>query len=210
VGSTPRKSTLSAPWSGRPSPYGIGPPVVRRAGKAPRRILLTRRRYEARGGPRPSPRQQLLEPPQVAPSSPRGPRRRPAPHRRQEGHAAYQLQRVTRRERLRPSSAARPPTATLRLSSDAGRRLHPTMAARLHHINILAIIRSFLSSPSDDTFGGHGVRLGSQIRPNPQRSCEEKVPTGSRDVVATEMRSRKLFGAPNNLTSEASPYNAGV
>jgi hypothetical protein len=29
-------------------------------------------------------------------------------------------------------------------------------------------------------------------------------------VVATEMRSRKLFGAPNNLTSEASPYNAGV
>jgi hypothetical protein len=50
-----------------------------------------------------------------------------------------------------PSSAARPPTATLRLSSDAGRRIDPTTTARLHHINILIIVCSFLSSPSDDT-----------------------------------------------------------
>jgi hypothetical protein len=50
------------------------------------------------------------------------------------------------------SSAARPPRAVLRLSSDAGSRNHPTTSATPHHINILVIVDSFLSSPSDDTF----------------------------------------------------------
>src|SRR5215203_4927101 len=39
VGWPPGLSTLRAPWSGRSSPSGSGPPVVRRTGKAPRRGL---------------------------------------------------------------------------------------------------------------------------------------------------------------------------
>src|SRR5215207_1978577 len=73
-----------------------------------------------------------------------------------------------------PSSAARHPTAKLRLSSDAGRRIHPTTTARLHQNSILVIVCSFLSSPSDDTSRGHGVRLGSQIRPDPTKILRGK------------------------------------
>ena len=49
------------------------------------------------------------------------------------------------------SSAARPPSTRLRLSSDAGRRNHPATIASPHYKSILIIVRSFLSSPSDDT-----------------------------------------------------------
>src|SRR5215212_5426661 len=146
VGSPPSLSTLRAPWSGRSSPSGIGPPVVQRTGSlgpaAGRCIPRGATELEEGRNPPLDGGSPHLVRWRLRPLTDLGVVQRHIATRRTTPPTSFGTSLDGSGDAL--SSAAMPPTAALRLSSDADKRNHPTTIATPHQNSILIIVCSSL------------------------------------------------------------------